>query len=276
MGATLVLLRREIKKWVGRRPVFVMSMITPLIWLALFGKSLNLYSMFNLEQPGFAELIQRIVEQRVLELFGTLDYFTYLASGMLVVFALFQSAFGGVGIVFDKRLGYMTRLLVSPIPRASIFIAKIMGTLFRISVLSVVLFAAALALGFQVKQGITLLDLAAAGAVILLLSLGLASIYATMAFYANNHEVLFAAMNLINLPLMFTSSAIFPREQMPSWLQAIATVNPITHAADLVRYHLIGRPVNSYMHSLGLLAAFSLILFLAGMALSLRSLKESR
>jgi ABC-2 type transport system permease protein len=38
---------------------------------------------------------------------------------------------------------------------------------------------------------------------------------------------------------MFASSAYFPIAQMPSWLQAVANVNPISYAIDAVRRLMI-------------------------------------
>ena len=60
---------------------------------------------------------------------------------------------------------------------------------------------------------------------------------------------------------------------MPQWLQAIAKVNPVTYASDLVRYHLIGKPVENYTLHLAILLAISLTLFIAGIYLSVRWMK---
>ena len=276
----LVLAWREAKKWIGRRAVFVISIITPLMWISLFGKSFNIGSLIgvNVEipglPPGVADAIRAALQERVKSVFGTLDYFTYVTSGMLVVFTLFQSSFGAVEAVFDKRIGYMTRLLVAPISRASIYLAKLLGTLLRITVLSALLLAVAIPLGFQFREGIGPLDILAAWGVMLLLASGFTSLFLAIAFMADNQEVIFATANLLNLPLMFTSSALFPVKQMPEWLQSIAKVNPITYAANLVRYHLVGTPIESYTHDLLYILVLSVALIVAGFTLSMKALEE--
>ena len=279
MGATLVLLRREVLKWVGRRPVLVISIVTPIFWIALFGKSFNIINLLNAAgagvDPRLAAAIREAMLRAVERVFGTTDYFTYVATGMLAVFALFQSMFGAVGVVFDRRIGYMTRLLAAPIPRFSIFIAKVLGTLFRITVLSAILLAIAYGMGARFKPGLGPLDLAAAWLVIALLRLGLSSIFTGLAFNVYNQEVLFAVANLVNLPLMFSSSALFPREQMPSWLQAIAGVNPISHAADLIRYYLIGKTLEDPTLSLAYLVGLTAALLAIGYTLASRGLREA-
>jgi len=275
ISSTLIIAWRDIKKWIGRRAVFVVSIITPLIWIAFFGKSMNIQGIFTSRvpenlPPQLQNLMQELFNQALLNAFGTTDYFTFFAAGMLAVFSLFQSMFSGVSVIFDKRLGYMDRLLVTPTPRTAIFLGKVGATLFRLSLLEVLLFAAAVALGMNLKPDLKASDLIAAWIVIMLLSLGLSSAYTTLSFYAENQEVIFAVGNLVNLPLMFTSSALFPVQQMPSWLQAIAKVNPVTYAADLVRYHLVGKPINDYLFHISILAAVSLGLFIVGLALSVR------
>ena len=51
--------------------------------------------------------------------------------------------------------------------------------------------------------------------------------------------VQFAGM-MVMMPLMFVSSAFAPIETMPGWMQAMATVNPVAHATDALRGHVLG------------------------------------
>ncbi|BAN91086.1 ABC transporter permease [Aeropyrum camini] len=277
--STFILTRREIVKWVNRRSVLVVSIITPIFWIALFGKSFNLYNLVQTSDPSLspavAEAVRTVMTKRLERVFGTPDYFTYVATGMLAVFSLFQSMFGAVGVVFDRRIGYLTRLLASPIPRFSIFASKVLGTLFRITVLSLVLLAIAYPLGLHLKPGITIVDFVMAWIVLMLMSLGLSSIFTGMAFNISHQEVLFALANLINLPLMFTSSALFPIDLMPNWLRTVAQVNPITHAADLVRYYLVGKPIDNPTVSTAYLTILTLLLLVAGYMLARNGVKEA-
>ncbi|MCE4611012.1 MAG: ABC transporter permease [Desulfurococcales archaeon] len=269
---------REVLKWVRRRAVLLVSISTPVFWIVLFGKSFNITSILSLPaegiEPGLAEAIRRVLAARVVELFGTIDYFTYVATGMLVVFTLFQSMFGAVGVVFERRIGYLTRLLASPAPRSVIFLSKVLGTLFRVTVLSALLVAVAYLFGLEVKEGLTVSDVILAWLVLMVLGMGLSSLFTGIAFNVNHQEVLFALANLINLPLMFSSSALFPREQMPEWLQVVARVNPLTYAADLERYLIIGRPVEDPLAYWAYLLAVSITLTIIGYILSLRGMRE--
>ncbi len=273
-----VLFKREVKKWTGRRPVLVISVITPLFWILLFGKSFDITSVVDISNLNLpTSLVQYVVEafrERVYRIFGTRDYFTYVASGMLVVFALFQGTFSGVGVVFDKRLGYMTRLMVSPIRWESIFVAKVLATAFRITILSSLLLLVAYVAGFDFKDDLTVLDVIGAWVVLVSIAIAFSSIFISLGFMTDSHELIFSLGNLVNLPLMFTSSALFPVSQMPEWLRVIAYVNPLTYGADLVRFFLVGKPLDNVPLLFGAVLALSTLTFATCMVISVRALNR--
>jgi ABC-2 type transport system permease protein len=49
-------------------------------------------------------------------------------------------------------------------------------------------------------------------------------------------------VNLLNLPLMFASAALFPTTFMPDWLKTLASVNPLTLAVDAARQFVFHNP----------------------------------
>jgi len=79
-------------------------------------------------------------------------------------------------------------------------------------------------------------------------------------------ESLVAVVNLLNLPLLFSSSALLPVTSMPDWLQAIARINPISKAADVTRTLIVQGSVDfsSMMFDMTYLIAFAAILTIAG------------
>jgi ABC-2 type transport system permease protein len=45
---------------------------------------------------------------------------------------------------------------------------------------------------------------------------------------------------MIMMPFMFVSGAFAPLDTMPGWMQAAATLNPVAHATDALRGHVLG------------------------------------
>ena len=85
-----------------------------------------------------------------------------------------------------------------------------------------------------------------------------------------------AVMNLLNLPLTFASSAFFPIERMPEWLQAVATFNPLSYTMNGMRQLLIN-PIIDYTQlalQYAYVGIFAAVLTTIGIVLSWRFLNK--
>ena len=51
--------------------------------------------------------------------------------------------------------------------------------------------------------------------------------------------VQFAGM-MVMMPFMFISGAFAPLDTMPGWMEALAALNPVAHAADALRGNVLG------------------------------------
>ncbi|MEM4971272.1 MAG: ABC transporter permease, partial [Sulfolobales archaeon] len=223
----------------------VFIVVIPLMWMGLFGKSLNFSVLFRIPDiPGAEQLrsqLQRIIEEYIVKrYFGGYDYFSFFVVGMLSVFILFTTMWSGMSIVFDRRLGYLNRFLVAPIPRFSIVLSKILSSVTRALIQATALLLIALGLGLTLKSGISFFDILILYVVIATLALSFSSIFTAVAVRITSHDLVISIANLVNLPLMFTSNSLFPIDQMPQYLQIIAKANPITHANNITRFYLLG------------------------------------
>ncbi len=237
------LFTREMKKWFRQRVQIVFAFIIPLMWLTLFGKSFNITYFLNLPEgvpPEVRVMVQKAIEEALLRVFGSLDYFNFFAVGMLSVFALFTSMWSGMSLVFDRRLGYLERFLVAPIPRESIYLAKVFSALAKGLIQFTIMLLITFALGLTPKQGFTLIDMLSLYLVIGGLIMALSAVFTAIAIRITSHDTVISIANLVNIPLMFTSNAIFPLEQMPDWMRIIAALNPLTHSITLTRYLVLG------------------------------------
>ncbi|MEM3832215.1 MAG: ABC transporter permease [Thermoprotei archaeon] len=276
------LIKRELKKWYTVPVVLFISLFQPIIWLVLFGKSMNMSSFFtgtSINIPGLnipKQIIDQISTQILQAQFGTTDYFSFLAAGMLSFIVLFTAMGSGMTIVWDRRLGFLNRLLTTPIPRSSIVISKVASSVIRSLVQATIVLLVAALLGMEFKSGITILDIIGVYAALFLMAFGLASLFITLAIRSSSWESQMAIMNLLNLPLLFASNAFYPTKSMPSWLQPIAEINPLTYTNDAVRQLLIG---TTGSHALWFdylyLTIFTLIFAIIGTILSWKYLSGS-
>ncbi|MFP3492564.1 MAG: ABC transporter permease, partial [Vulcanisaeta sp.] len=225
------LTNRELAKWYKVPVILIISLIQPIVWLAFFGKSMNFASMFTsgLNIPGLnipKQVIDEIASEVLKANFGTTDYFSFLAVGMLSFITLFTSLQSGMSIVWDRRLGVLSKLLTTPVPRGNIVMAKVLNSMIRSLVQASIVLVIAILLGMKLNPSLNPLDVVGAYAALALMSMGFASLFVTLALRSTSWESQMAIMNLLNMPLMFASNSFYPVKSMPWWLKPIAYINP--------------------------------------------------
>jgi ABC-2 type transport system permease protein len=259
------LTKRELKKWLNEPIILLMAILQPVIWMGLFGKAMNLGNMFSSSSlslpaaipiPGtslippqtgdvygyvyvngtdlskmFASFGPKILQG----IFGVSDYFSYIAVGMISFIVMFTTMFSGMSIVWDRRLGFLNKVLSTPVSRGAIIFSKVLNASLRSMFQATIILALAVLFGLQVSATFNPINILALYAAIFLLCMGLSSVFLALALRSTKWETQMAIVNLINLPLMFASNTFFPISQMPSWIQAIAQINPISYLTDAIR-----------------------------------------
>ncbi len=274
------LTNRELKKWYKEPVVLLLSLIQPVIWLGLYGKSLNFGALFtgtSFNIPGLnipKSVLDQIGNQIMMNTFGTTDYFSFLAVGMLSFVALFTAMFSGMSIVWDRRFGFLDKILTTPVPRGSIIMAKVFSSTIRGLIQSAIVLVLAVLLGMNVSK-MSPLGIAGTFTALFLMVLGLSSVFVMLALRSNNWQSQMAIMNLLNLPLLFASNALFPAKFMPTWLQYVVKVNPISYATDVGRQLLLGSPgLNTLTFDFTYLVGFAVVFSTVGIILAWRYLSK--
>jgi len=202
------------------------------MWLLLFGQAFNIGKLA--EGGGTVDLRYFFG--------GAPDYFSFMAVGQTSFIVLFASLFSGVSLIDDRKQGFLSKLQVAPIPRSAIPVSRTLSTVVK-SMLqaTVVLILAALFVfipgltGLRFSSQFGILDALGLASFLILLGLSLGALFVALGLIIRNEETLFGLINLLNFPLMFTSSALIPLPLMPDWLQTVAKFNPITFVVDGMR-----------------------------------------
>jgi len=265
------LTNRELKKWYKEPILFLMSIVQPVIWMGLFGKAMNIGAVFS-NSPGIPP---DVAKQIMLQTFGTSDYFSYMAVGMISFVVLFTTMFSGMSIVWDRRLGFLNKVLSTPVSRSVIIFSKVLSATLRSIVQASIVIVIALLLGMQLSSTFNLANILAVFMVIFLICLGLSSLFLAIAIRSTRWETPMAVVNLVNLPLMFASNTFFPVSMMPDWIRTIARINPITYTTDAVRQLLLFKmDVTQLMIDIAYLSVFAAIFTSIGIILSWKYLSK--
>jgi ABC-2 type transport system permease protein len=190
--------------------------IQPLLWLLVFG-------------PVMASA--RAIPT------GSLSYLDFLAPGVLAQSAQFSAIFFGLSVVWERDLGIVHKLLVTPASRASLVLGKAAAAGVRALVQGLIVYLAAFALGVHLRAE----PFAILGVVVVLV-LG-SALFATfsliIACIVRSRERFMGIGQLLTMPLFFASSAIYPVDLMPGWLKVVATLNPLTYMVDALRTMMV-------------------------------------
>ena len=132
------LTNRELKKWYQQPFVFAMGIIQPILWLALLGKAMNIGNIVT----GIPCVDPKVV---MMHTFGTADYFSFMSMSMVAFTVVFTTAFVGMSVVWDKRLGFMNKVLSTPVSRSVIILSKVLAAsvraIFQAAIVALVAFA---------------------------------------------------------------------------------------------------------------------------------------
>jgi ABC-2 type transport system permease protein len=298
---------RELKKWLKDPVMVLMLVLQPLIWMGLLGKSMNIGAMFtssnlsnisipDIKIPGNylippvntnetipGPLISQMLQQmfsnigtKVMEnTFGVADYFSYMAVGMISMIVMTTTMFSGMSIVWDRRLGFLDKVLSTPVPRGAIIFSKVLNATLRAMFQATIILALAYILGLQLSSTFTLLNLLGIYAAIFLLGVGLSSIFIAFSLRSTRMERPMQIISLIMMPLMFASNTFFPIDLMPDWIKVIAHVNPLTYETEAIRQlTILPLDASALITDFTYLSIFATVLAAIGIVLSWRYLTK--
>ncbi|WP_309113804.1 ABC transporter permease [Saccharothrix sp.] len=220
----LVLTHRSLRTLVSDPRMIVFSVLQPLIMLTLFSQIFA--GIAN--TPGFP---------------AGVSYIDYLMPAILVNTAMQSALQAGVGLVTDMKNGVLARFRSLPIRLGSVLVARSLSDLVRTAAqLVLMLLFAVTIFGFSPAGGVA--GVTVALGLSLAVGWGLGWIFLAVATWVRNAELMQTVGFLAMFPLMFASSAYVPVSGLPGWLQAVANVNPLTHAVDAARGLALAQPVS--------------------------------
>ncbi|MFE3824351.1 ABC transporter permease [Streptomyces sp. NPDC059092] len=171
---------------------------------------------------------------------GGIPYIDFLAPGIIAQSAMFIAIFYGIMIIWERDAGILTKLLVTPTPRAALISGKAFASGVKALIQAVVVIVIAAALGVGMTWNpLRLLGVAVA---VVLGSAFFSCLSMTIAGIVLTRDRLMGIGQAITMPLFFASNALYPVAIMPGWLQTVSRINPLSYQVDALRGLLLGTP----------------------------------
>ena len=227
LGGLYAIWLREVKRAIRDRGQFVGGVSRPILWVLILGIGLNPY--FRGEVYGEVRFVVPYT------------YLQFIFPAVIALNIMYTSVQSAVSTIWDREFGFLREILVSPMPRFTILLGKILGGT------TVAMFHGCLVLALASFADISLAaaDLGRGLGYMFLLAFGLTSLGVVIANRIRSFEGFGVFSNAVILPLYFTSSSIFPLDPSltaaqtkvvyPEWLVMMVQWNPFTYAVDALR-----------------------------------------
>jgi len=218
------IVQREGLRWVHQRGRFVSALVRPLVWLAIFAAGFRFVLGVSITPPYDTYV----------------PYEVYIAPGLIAMIQLFNGMQSSLSMVYDREMGSMKTLMVSPLPRWFLLLSKLLAGV-AVSVVQSYLFLA-IAWFWEIEPPmlgyVTVLPaLVLSGLMLGTLGLVLSSVIRQLENFAG-------VMNFVIFPMFFASSALYPLwrvKESSLTLYWVCELNPFTSATELIRFALYGK-----------------------------------
>lgn len=195
-----------------RNPVWViMGILQPILYLLLFGPLLTNIAKMPGFPPGGA--------------------FNVFVPGLLVMTALFGSAFVGFGLCDEMREGVVERMTVTPMSRVAMLVGRTLRDVVLLVCQGLIIVILAVPFGLEINLG----GVGVAFLMLALIGIMMSPISYTLALVLKSEDALAPVVNGISLPLLLLSGVMLPMSLAPDWLQTVAKFNPLYHAVAAIR-----------------------------------------
>jgi ABC-2 type transport system permease protein len=212
-----ILFRRNVMSTL-RNPIWLgIGIFQPVLYLLLFAPLLSNLGSVPGFPPGGA--------------------FTVFTPGLLVMVALFSTAFAGFGLVDLIRLGVIERLLVTPASRLAILLGFVVRDVAALLVQSLIIVGLALLMGLTVS----IPGLLVTFTLMVLTGILMASFSYALALLLKKEDSLASVTNTIATPVLLLSGITLPLSLAPRVIRAMASVNPFAYEVTAARSLFIGK-----------------------------------
>jgi len=223
LNQTGAVAQSELKKLLRDPTELLSRAVQPVLWLMIFGQVFS-------RVRGIPT--------------GGISYLAFMTPGILAQSVLFSAIFYGIGVIWERDLGIVHKLLVTPAYRSALVLGKALSAGLRGVIQAVIIYLIAFGMHIDIQW-----KFQAVAGVLCAVVLG-SAIFSTfsllIACIVKTRERFMGIGQLLTMPLFFASNAIYPLELMPPWLKIAAIFNPLTYLVDALRGLMIEGGQSSY------------------------------
>lgn len=212
---------RECLRFVHQRERFFSALVRPLLWLFVFAAGFRA-ALGVAIMPPYETYI---------------PYEAYIVPGLAGMVLLFNGMQSSLSMVYDREMGSMRLLLVSPLPRWYLLTAKLLAG----ALVAVLQAYAFLAVAWLYGVDFPLLGFLTVLPALVAVGLMMGAFGMLLSSTVKQLENFAGVMNFVIFPTFFLSSALYPLWKMQESSELVYNIcrfNPFTYAVELIRFAL--------------------------------------
>ncbi|HUY86233.1 MAG TPA: ABC transporter permease [Acidimicrobiales bacterium] len=209
LRAVKVVMHRELIRFRSDRMRIISTLLQPVLYIFVMGTGLSVLTSQN----------------------TGVNLRTFIYPGALGMSVMFTAMFSAGSIVWDREFGFLREMLVAPVSRSAIVIGKCLGGTAVATFQGVIILCLAGLAGVPYSLPLIVTVLGE----IALLAFALTAFGVMASVRVKTFQGFMGLMQMLIMPLYFTSGAMFPLSRLPVWLAAITRINPLTYAIDPIR-----------------------------------------
>ena len=207
-------------KLINQKGRLLSSLVRPSLWLFIFAAGFG--NIFGVSiTPPYETYI---------------TYQVYVLPGLIGIILLYNGMQSSLSMVYDREMGMMRLLLVSPIPRWYMLLSKILSStiLSIIQVYIFLIFCCIFKISIPWSGWLFIFPL------LLISGFMLGSLALLITVYIKQLENFAGIMNFVIFPMFFLSTSLYPswkiRESGNEILYWLLNINPFTHNVEIIRH----------------------------------------
>ncbi|HVX70579.1 MAG TPA: ABC transporter permease [Mycobacteriales bacterium] len=156
---------------------------------------------------------------------------TFIFPGVVAMALIYSAMFSAASLVWDRELGFLRELMIAPIRRSSIILGKCLGgaTIAASQGVVVLLLAGLVDVPYDAAMLLGMFGLE------LLVAFTVTAFGVFVATTIKQAQTFTNVMQMLVIPMIFTSGALYPISGLPTWLGLLSRLNPLTYAVDPMR-----------------------------------------
>jgi ABC-2 type transport system permease protein len=213
LRAVRVVWQREVLRFIKDKPRLIAGIVQPVLYLFVMG-------------TGISAMVPST---------HGVPFRTFLFPGVMSMTVLFTCFFSAGSLVWDRELGFMREMMVAPVRRSAILFGKCLGGMTAGTFQGV----AMILIGAIGGVPITGVLVATLFAELILVSFALTAFGVAIATRMKSIQAFMAIMQVLLFPMFFASGALYPLQGLPTWLETLTRLDPLTYAVTPLRHAVL-------------------------------------